>query len=223
MLDNQELPPPLRADIEQRDGLGSVGDVNFRERIITVVAVPYEQPAKVEFMHDIWDEIFERGAFADLTAPHRVRANRSHNADMIVGKAVNFWPDHAEGLVADIRIAKTPLGDETLELASEDMLSSSVGFGVRPQWQHLDRHSRTRRIKKAYLDHIAFVQSPAYENADVIGVRQSVSESLRNPQLIELLTQLLAASKPEPRQTPNLDAFVDDPIFRRTKERLNRQ
>lgn len=66
-------------------------------------------------------------------------------------------------------MANTPLGNETLELASEDMVSGSVGFGVRGSDQVLDKPYR--RIKKAFLDHIAFVAAPAYAGARVLAVR----------------------------------------------------
>jgi phage head maturation protease len=66
-------------------------------------------------------------------------------------------------------MANTPLGDETLELANDDMVSGSAGFGVRGSDQILDRPYR--RIKRAFLDHIAFVAAPAYQGARVLSVR----------------------------------------------------
>ncbi len=44
------------------------------------------------------------------------------------GKVTRFDTRSAVGLVAEIKIAGTPRGDETLQLASEDMLSASIGF-----------------------------------------------------------------------------------------------
>jgi phage head maturation protease len=66
-------------------------------------------------------------------------------------------------------MADTPLGNETLELANDDMVSGSAGFGVRGSDQILDRPYR--RIKRAFLDHIAFVAAPAYQGARVLSVR----------------------------------------------------
>ena len=212
------------APLEQRDDMGNVGAVDIKQRIVTVVAVPYEQAARVPFQGDVWEEIFQRGAFDNIsTSPHRVRANRNHNKSQTVGKVVQFFPDRSEGLVADIRIAKTPLGDETLALAADDCLSSSIGFAALPEWQKLDRRNKIRRIENAYLDHISFVESPAYENADVIGVREAMNKNLRNnPQLVELLVQLLADAAPVQRP-PTLDQYTDDPMFRWADERLNKQ
>lgn len=223
MMQRAGLRP--QAPLEQRDDLGSVGSVDFKQRVVTVVAVPYEQAAKVPFQGDVWDEVFQRGAFDNIsTSPHRVRANRNHNKSQTVGKVVAFYPDRVEGLIADIRIAKTPLGDETLALAADDCLSSSIGFAALPQWQKLDRRNKIRRIENAYLDHISFVESPAYENADVIAVRETMNKNLRNnPQLVELLVQLLAESAPEKKPSPTFDQYTDDPMFRWADERLNKQ
>ena len=194
--------------IEHRSAGVAVGSVDFAQRLITVIAVPYDQPAKVEYRSEIWDESFMRGSLDGVAAaPHRVRANRSHNADLIVGKATHFWPDRNEGLVGEILIAKTPLGDETLALADGDMISASVGFGVRPQDQLLDRRTMSRRIRKAYLDHIAFVQTPAYDGARVLAVRDTTGGE---------------AAKLEPIHTPILDQLTTDDVLRWASERLNK-
>lgn len=161
----QEVKPPL----EFRQA--TVTGVNFDQRIITLVAVPYEEEATVEYRGELWKESFLRGSFDGIEGHEgRIRANRGHDKNRTVGKAVKFWPSRQEGLVGDIRIAPTQLGDETLTLADEDMLSPSVGFGVRGSDQILDRPYR--RIKRAFLDHLAFVETPAYANARIVAVRE---------------------------------------------------
>lgn len=165
------MAQPVSADIHTR-GNGELLGVDFAKRIITVIAVPYEESALVEYRSELWNEIFSRGSLdAVAAAPHRVRVNRDHNKSRTVGKAIQFRPDSDEGLVTEIRIAKTELGDETLALADDDCLSASVGFGVGPQGQTLDRRTMTRRINKAYLDHISLVADPAYTGARVLSVR----------------------------------------------------
>lgn len=196
------------APIELRYASVESGGVNIKDRIITVIAVPYDEPTKVEYRSELWDESFMRGSLDTVAAaPHRVRANRGHNKDRTVGKAVAFWPDRQEGCVGEIRIAKTELGDETLALADDDCLSVSVGFGVLPSDQLLDRRSMSRRIRKAYLDHISFVEAPAYPGARVLSVREQAPRP---------------ASQLEPIRTPNLDealASVED-ILRYTSDRF---
>ena len=195
------------APIEHRYAGVRVDGVDTRQRLITVVAAPYEQPARVEYRSELWDELFERGAFNTVaSAPHRVRVNRDHDRTRTIGKVTQFWPDRDEGLVAEVRVAKTLLGDESLALADEDALSASVGFGVRPSDQVLDRRTMTRRIRSAYLDHLSLVESPAYEGARVLSVRDADGGG---------------AARLEPIRTPFLDQFADDDMFRWASERLN--
>jgi phage head maturation protease len=126
--------------------------------------------------------------------------NREHLRGDTVGKAVAFYPDRPEGLVSEVRIAKTVRGDDTLALAEDDCLSSSVGFGVLPSNQVLDRRLMQRRINTAWLDHIALVEAPAYEGADVLNVRDAPDPP---------------AGSGEPLLTPVLDDFLTDPLIRR--------
>ena len=171
------------APIEFRSS--TVAGVNFAQRIIELIAVPYEEAAAVEYRGEVWNEVFLRGSFDGIEKrPGRVCANRDHERQRTVGKVVNFWPSRSEGLVAAVRIAQTVLGDETLALAAEDCLGASVGFAVSGSGQELDRRSKTRKIKQALLDHLAFVPDPAYLGAGVLSVR---SASPVTPALDELL------------------------------------
>lgn len=188
---SEEAP---RALVEFRSA--NVAGVNLAERIIEFIAVPYERPTSVEYRGEMWNEVHCRGAYDGIeTRTKVVRANRDHDRKRTIGKAVNWWPSRTEGLVGAVRVAETLLGDETLALAREDCLGASVGFAVRGQDQELDRRNRTRRIKKAFLDHIAFVPDPAYEGADVLSVRHA-----GHP--------LLAAELP-PLVTPTLDELAE--------------
>lgn len=217
MMHREQFGPIERRDV-------TVADVRYPERIVTIRAVPYEQPAYVPFLRDIYTETFATGSMDHLIGKHnRVRVNRSHNNDWTVGKVVKFHDAQADGLIADIRIANTPLGDDTLALASEDCLSSSIGFAALPEWQKIDKRAKTRRIERAHLDHIAFVQAPAYDNADVISVREALSKPINDSQLIDLLTDLVSARLLEQRATPNLDQYTEDQVFRWADERLNKQ
>jgi phage head maturation protease len=195
-----ERQPALSRPIEIRSTT-EIAEVDSRQRIITLLTVPYERWAKVEYRGEVWDEVFSRTAFDGIEKrPQRVRVNREHLRGDTVGKAVAFYPDRPEGLVSEVRISKTLRGDDTLALAEDDCLSSSVGFGVLPSNQVLDRRLMQRRINTAWLDHIALVESPAYEGADVLNVRDAIDPP---------------AGSGVPLLTPVLDDFLTDPLIRR--------
>jgi HK97 family phage prohead protease len=168
----------------------NVAGVNFAQRLIEVIAVPWEQEAAVEYRGEMWLERFIRGAFDGVEKrAGRVRVNRDHDGRRTVGKVASFYPSRDEGLVASVRIANTPLGDETLALADEDCLGASVGFAVRGSDQDLDRQTRKRAIRRAFMDHLSFVPDPAYEGAGVLSVRTATPQ----------------ASDLQPLVTPELD------------------
>jgi phage head maturation protease len=181
--ENRAEEPEKRAPIESR--AATVEDVNYPERLIDVLAVPYEQEAIIEYRGELWRETIERGAFDGVEKrPNRIKAFRSHEdgphlsgtgRSGLIGRVVSFSPEREEGLMGSVKIAKTPLGDETLTLANEGILGVSVGFGVRGRDQVFNRVERTRRIRRAFVDHIAFPDNGAYEGAQVIDVRSGKS------------------------------------------------
>lgn len=188
-----------KAPIETRSA--TVGDVSFPERRIDVLAVPYGQEATVEYRGELWNESFERGSFDGVERrPNRIKAYRDHDPDPsrgastrgLIGRVVSLSPDREDGLMGSVRIAKTPLGDETLTLADEGILGVSVGFAVRGRDQVLDRMTRQRKIRRAFLDHLAFPDNGAYEGAQVVGVRRERAKAAELPRL----------------ETPRLDEVV---------------
>lgn len=196
--ENRAVEP--KAPVESR--AATVEGVDFPQRTIEVLAVPYEQEAVVEYRGEIWRESFERGAFDGIEKrPNRVKAFRDHAAGAhapgtstsgLVGRVTSFAPERDEGLVGVVRIAKTPLGDETLSLADEGILGVSIGFGVRGSDQVLDRTEQRRRIRRAFVDHLAFPDNGAYDGAQVIDVRGARAPASELPKL----------------ETPRLDEIV---------------
>jgi phage head maturation protease len=197
----------LRAPVESR--AATVEGVDFPQRTIEVLAVPYEQEAIVEYRGEIWRESFERGAFDGIEKrPNRVKAFRDHapgahargtSTSGLVGRVTSFAPERDEGLVGVVRIAKTPLGDETLSLADEGILGVSIGFGVRGSDQVLDRTEQRRRIRRAFVDHLAFPDNGAYDGAQVIDVRRQRPASelpkLETPRLDEIVAWMESRRK----------------------------
>src|SRR5262245_50312229 len=89
---------PLHGPIEFR--AVKLASVDFSQRLVTAIAVPYNEAGKVIYRGDVWDEVFCRGSCDDAgKTPHRVRVNREHDRSRTCGKAINFWPEREEGLV----------------------------------------------------------------------------------------------------------------------------
>jgi hypothetical protein len=152
----------------------SVVGVNYAQRLIEFVAAPYDEEAVVMWRGEPWRELFLRGAWDGIEKrPNRVKVNREHEKTRTVGKVVNFWPSREEGLVGTARIAKTPLGDETLALADDECLGASVGYAAPSRYVELDKRAQPglRRVKKAFMDHLSFVSDPTWESAAVLSVR----------------------------------------------------
>jgi phage head maturation protease len=146
--------------------------VDFAERTIELLAMPYDADAAVLVHGRAVVESCAPGAFAGCERrANRVKVNRDHDITRTVGRAFALHPSRSEGLVAELRIARTALGDETLALAADESLEASVGFAVMSggeQW--LEQRSR-RRLTRCFVDHIAMVPEGAYEGR-VLSVRE---------------------------------------------------
>ena len=143
-------------------------------RMVEIVVIPYDSPAPVSFDGRDVQERIARGAFDGVERrPNRIPANRDHDNRRLVGRAMTMHPRRQQGLVADIRISQTSLGDETLELCRDGVLAASAGFlpdinGI--QWDDPpDCTSYT--ITSAWLDHVAFTPNPAHAGTDVLSIR----------------------------------------------------
>ena len=180
----------------------TVQDVDKKQRIVTVCAVPWEQEAEIIWRGETWREVFTRGAFNGLeNSAGRVRVNREHTKGDTVGRVVRADPTDPHGLVVDVRVARTLRGDETLALAEEQMISASVGYLVkRPSDVALSKNQMLRRVNRAFLDHLSFVESPAYEGAKVLSVREAPNG-------------LTVVETPLP-ETPTLDEFMTDDVLK---------
>ena len=163
-----------RGELEYRQA--TVSGVSFPDRMIELIVMPYEEETVIDYKGRMVREIVSRGAFDGIERrANRVRVNRDHDITRTVGRAIAFHPSRDEGLVAELRIAQTTLGEETLALADEDILDASAGFLPMPggeKWESRDR----RRLLKLWLGHIAMTPDPAYEGARVLAVRQNGSE-----------------------------------------------
>lgn len=160
----------VHGEIETRSAV--VTDVRYPERIIELVAVPYNEWTTVEYKGRLIEESFQPGAFgADIQKrANRFLVNLEHDLNRVVGRVQSLHPNRTEGLVTELRVRRGPEGDQVLDDADDGMIMASVGFAAGPEHQHWETRSR-RRIVKAFLDHIALTFTPAYEGAGVLAVR----------------------------------------------------
>jgi HK97 family phage prohead protease len=174
-----------------------VADVSYPNRTVTVVVTPYETPATIQTSRGPFTEVVTRGAYDGVQRrTGSIRANRDHNWERLAGRVTQLHPDRPEGLVAEVRMSRTTIGDETLELCADDVLACSAGFGlmrdaagkVKPGAEQWSQNRTVRRLNELWLDHVSFVPNPAYETATVLDVRDG-----------------RAGDELEPVSTPNLD------------------
>lgn len=211
----EPTPAPVRGEPWIRKA-GELVDVSFPERTIELIVIPYEHEITVEHPTKPGagpvQEIIARGAFDGIERrANRIKANREHDKLLTFGRATAFRAGHQQGLHAKIRVAHTPLGDETLSLAEDGCLDASAGF-----WPELDQRGRFAglrwenpsryRIVKAFLDHVSLVSEGAYgENAGVLAVRAAAP-----------------AVAPEPAAMPVLNGFLAD-VWREKEAALDKR
>jgi HK97 family phage prohead protease len=152
-------------------------DVRYPERVISLIAAPYDAVAFVSYKGRMIQESFAPGSFDGIERrANRIKVNREHVLDKPIGRALAFYPSRTEGLVADLRISHGPNGDEALDLAADGVLDASVGFAPFPGHEGWNASRSGRHITKAYLHHIALTSDPAYEGAHVLEVRRDALE-----------------------------------------------
>jgi len=182
----------MNGEVEIRTA--EVADVSFPNRTIELIVMPYETETTIREQGREFTEIVTRGAFGGLEAKNggqmRVGVNRDHEIQRTVGRAMAFHPARPDGLVAELRISATALGEETLVLADDGVLGASAGFTL------LRKHGRygsvvagaetwetrsRRRLNRLYLAHIALTPDPAYEEAGVLAVRKASEAATVTP------------------------------------------
>lgn len=164
--------------------------VRYPDRIIDLIAVPYDEEARV-LHHGRWlVETVAPGTFAGVSGG--VRVLRAHDYERPIGRVAKFHPNDPRGLRTELRVVATPSGDEVLELAAEELLSASVGFVPLPGGEEYTYDRSRRRITRAQLDHIALTGDPAYLGARVLAVRSADEGPPPGRTPTPLLDQLLA-------------------------------
>jgi HK97 family phage prohead protease len=196
-----------QVEILTRSDAAVLDNVNFKDRIIDVIAVPWDQEAEIFWRGEVWREVFERQAFDEaIQKSVRIPVNREHSRGDTIGRIVNMERND-QGLLASVKVARTPRGDDTLQLASERMLGGSVGYFVKkPSDVLLERRSMLRRVLRAFMEHFSMVESPAFVGAETVAVHDG-------------LTAHPAAGE-QSLITPSLDEWMADDILSWADSRL---
>jgi hypothetical protein len=199
----------LASQVEHRNA--TLQDVNKKLRLVDVIAVPWDEESdKVFWRGEQWKETFDRHAF-DGVEDHagRIQVNREHVKGDTVGRVIKMDPSHPDGLFTRVKMYSTPRGEETLTLADEGGAFPSVGYRVKSfNDMRLNKRTRSRRILRAFMDHLAFVEDPAFVGAEVLAVRAGQHG-------------LSVAERPLP-ETPALDEAMSDDLLAWAASRLNR-
>ena len=92
--------------------------MSLPERTIELIVIPYEEETLADRKGRMVKEIFARGAFDGIerrAEPDQGQPRPLDTQTRRRQRAVAFHPSRDEGLVAEVRISNTALGDETLD------------------------------------------------------------------------------------------------------------
>jgi HK97 family phage prohead protease len=177
-------------DIEYRTA--AAVEVRHAQRIIDLIAVPYNETTRV-LRRDRWvTESVDPQAFHGLRG-ERLTVNRAHDAENPLGFVSAFHPNDPRGLRAELKISNTSAGTDVLELAADGLLASSIGFQPLTEEWSTDRSAV--KVTRAKLVHIALTGDPAYKGAKVLAVRTDPGTPPRvpTPNLDRVRLEILAA------------------------------
>jgi phage head maturation protease len=137
-------------------------------RQIDAIAVPYNVFATVS---DGTEVSFLPGSLKFDRAP---RVFMFHNPQMVVG-VVADTVDTPEAMLASLKLARTSMADDALELAG--MGAFAVSVGVNPTNSTIDAQGRMI-VSEATWEEISLVPTPAFAGAQITQVLASADDSV---------------------------------------------
>jgi HK97 family phage prohead protease len=159
-----------RGPIEIRSAV--IETVDYPERTLTMIVAPYDEWGEVEHQGRIIEESIAPGAFGAVrNRARKFLVNMEHDPTRWIGTVLDLVPDHPTGLAAQVKIRRSADGDQALNDAADQLLGASIGMAVAPHDETFEGHRR--RVRKAFLDHIALTATPAYLGAAVLEVRSA--------------------------------------------------
>jgi HK97 family phage prohead protease len=173
----------------------------------------------------VFTEVVQRGAFATTIRQRgtKIRFLAGHNAAAFSLGSILKLEERDQGLWLEAKVADTTTGRDLLALVRDGHpVGLSMGFSVHADGQRWSDDRRMRTLTEVRLHEISAVGSPAYENAEIVGVRSldsflaataslrvgkvlSASNVAKVREAIEALTDLLAAAEPAPMMVEDED------------------
>lgn len=144
-------------------------------RTLDLRIVPYNTPARVSDGDEPYMEEWAPGVFdRQKNAASRVLVNFEHQRGLsnVVGRGDEFH-DSEDGFDASVRILSGADGDKALELVRDKVLAG-VSLEAIPLKSEVSKDGVVRRIK-ARLVNIALCRFPAFEEAQVLAVREEAA------------------------------------------------
>jgi HK97 family phage prohead protease len=179
-----------RGPIEIRSA--TIEAVDYPQRTLSLIVAPYDEWAEVEYKGRIIEESIAPGAFGAVrNRARKFLVNMEHDPTRWVGTVLDLEPDEPKGMQAKVKIRRCAEGDQALNDAADELLGASIGMAVTPNDAPIEGHRR--RIRKAFLDHIALTATPAYLGAQVVEVRSA---------------RPVVVTPPATSSTPNLDLIL---------------
>lgn len=178
-------------DDNQHIRAAAIDDVAFGKREITLIAVPYNEEAVVpDWRPEAERETFMPGSFDGIESrTKQITLNRDHSRERVIGSARAFDSKNERGLIATFKVSKTPLGDESLQLAADGVLRASISFAARSQ--DMAVKDGVMRFYRAFVGHVALTPEPAYEGANVLNVRTGEAMEISPTPNLDLAAALL--------------------------------
>jgi HK97 family phage prohead protease len=159
-----------RGPIEIRSA--TITGVDYPEREVSLIVAPYNEWGEVEHNGRIIEESIAPGAFGAVrNRARKFTVNLEHDATRWIGSVLDLDTNDPRGLTGLIKIRRSAEGDQALNDAADQLLGSSIGMAVAPHDETYE--GNRRRIRKAFLDHIALTPVPAYLGARVLEVRNA--------------------------------------------------
>lgn len=115
----------------------------------------------------------------------KVRLLAGHSAAALPVGTIDVLEQRAEGLWLEARVADTAVGKDIKTLAREGHpVGLSIGFSVPSGGDSWSNDHRERTLTEIRLHEVSVVGAPAYDNADIVGIRSldsllSATASLR--------------------------------------------